>query len=69
MLLIPDDKKMARIRASHVDWELQETTILELEIKNALATKVNNGFDKDLLGEMLSLCERYRPHLKGRMLD
>lgn len=69
MLLIPDDKKMANIRAPHFDWELQETTVLELEIKNALATKVNNGFQKDLLGEMLSLCERYRAHLKGRMLD
>lgn len=60
---------MASIPASHFDRELQETTILELETKNALATKENNGFEKDLLGEMLSLCERYRSHLRGRMLD
>jgi hypothetical protein len=54
---------------SDTDWELQETTILELEIKNVLSTNGKNSFEKDLLSEILLLCERYRAHLKGRLLD
>lgn len=54
---------------SNRDWELYETTILELEIKNALDTIDNTIFERDLLSEMLFLCARYRAHLKGRLLD
>lgn len=51
---------------SEIDWELQETTILELEIKNALNIRASTDFEKDLLSEMLFVCERYRTHLKER---
>ena len=60
---------MATVPISKIDWEMQETTILELEIKNALTTKAITGFEKDLLAEMLFLCESYRTHLKGRLID
>jgi hypothetical protein len=60
---------MATHPMSHIDWELQETTILELEIKNALMTNSMNALGQDLLKEMLAICQRYRAQLKKGLID
>jgi hypothetical protein len=58
-----------RTISPNADLEYSKTRILELEIKRTLSTKTGTDFERDLLSEMLIICEKYRAHLKGGLPD
>jgi hypothetical protein len=58
-----------RTASPNADLEYSKTMIMELEIKKALSAKMGTDFERDLLSEMLLICEKYRAHLKGGLPD